>query len=36
MAAINGSIEINCPVEEVFDFVADEHSEPKYNPDLST
>jgi hypothetical protein len=34
MAAINGSIEIDCPVEEVFDFVADERNEPKYNPDL--
>lgn len=34
MATITGSIEINCPAEEVFDFVADQRNEPKYNPDL--
>jgi uncharacterized membrane protein len=34
MATINGSIEIDCPIEEVFDFVADERNEPKYNPEL--
>jgi uncharacterized membrane protein len=34
MATITGSIEIDCPAEEVFDFVADQRNEPKYNPDL--
>jgi uncharacterized membrane protein len=34
MATISGSIEIDRPVEEVFDFVADERNEPNYNPDL--
>lgn len=32
MATITGAIEIDCPVEEVFDFVADERNEPMYNP----
>ena len=32
MAQINGEILINRPVEEVFDFVADERNEPRYNP----
>jgi hypothetical protein len=32
--AITGSIEIDCPVERVFDVVADECNEPAYNPDL--
>lgn len=32
MASITGEIIIGCPVEEVFDFVADERNEPKYNP----
>jgi uncharacterized protein YndB with AHSA1/START domain len=32
MAHINGEILINRPVEEVFDFVADERNEPRYNP----
>jgi hypothetical protein len=34
MATITGSIEIGCPVDQVFDFVADERNEPKYNPEL--
>ena len=32
MAYINGEILINRPVQEVFDFVADERNEPRYNP----
>ena len=32
MAHINGEIIIKRPVEEVFDFVADERNEPRYNP----
>ena len=32
MARIDGEIMINRPVEEVFDFVADERNEPRYNP----
>ena len=32
MARIEGEIVINRPVEEVFDFVADERNEPRYNP----
>jgi len=32
MARINGEIVINRPVEEVFDTVADERNEPRYNP----
>jgi uncharacterized protein YndB with AHSA1/START domain len=32
MAHIDGEIVINRPVEEVFDFVADERNEPCYNP----
>ncbi|NKQ57037.1 hypothetical protein HFP15_29625 [Amycolatopsis sp. K13G38] len=35
MTSINGSIHIERPVEEVFDFVADERNEPTYNPRLS-
>lgn len=31
MARIEGDIVINRPVEEVFDFVADERNEPRYN-----
>jgi hypothetical protein len=31
MAYINGEILINRPVQEVFDFVADERNEPRYN-----
>ncbi|HEY9495747.1 MAG TPA: SRPBCC family protein [Intrasporangium sp.] len=32
MARIAGSITIDAPVGEVFDLVADERNEPKYNP----
>lgn len=32
MAHIDGEILINRPVEDVFDFVADERNEPRYNP----
>jgi uncharacterized protein YndB with AHSA1/START domain len=32
MARIEGEIVIGRPVEEVFDFVADERNEPRYNP----
>ena len=31
-ATVNGSISIGRPVEEVFDFVADQRNEPTYNP----
>lgn len=34
MAQIAGAIVINRPVEEVFDFVADERNESKYNPKM--
>jgi len=32
MASIAGELVINRPVDEVFDFVADEQNEPRYNP----
>jgi hypothetical protein len=32
MARVEGEIIINRPVAEVFDFVADERHEPRYNP----
>ncbi len=32
MAQFEGEIVIERPVEEVFDFVADERNEPRYNP----
>lgn len=32
MRRIEGEIEINRPVDEVFDFVADERNQPRYNP----
>ena len=32
MVRIEGQIDIDRPVEEVFDFVADERNEPRYNP----
>ena len=32
MAHIAGELVINRPVDEVFDFVADERNEPRYNP----
>ena len=34
MARIEGEIVIDRPVEEVFDFVADERNEPRYNPQM--
>ena len=34
MARIEGVIIINRPVETVFDFVADERNEPRYNPSM--
>lgn len=34
MVRIAGEIVINRPVDEVFDFVADERNEPRYNPRL--
>lgn len=34
MAHVEGDIIINRPVEEVFDFVADERHEPLYNPEM--
>ena len=35
MARIEGEIAINRPVDEVFDFVADERNEPGYNPRMA-
>jgi len=32
---VQGEIVINKPIEEVFDFVADERNEPKYNPQMT-
>jgi uncharacterized protein YndB with AHSA1/START domain len=32
MARISGEVMINAPVDEVFDMVADERNEPRYNP----
>lgn len=32
MAHITGEVTIDAPVEEVFDLVADERNEPRYNP----
>ncbi len=32
MARVEGEIVINRPAEDVFDFVADERNEPRYNP----
>jgi hypothetical protein len=29
---VQGDIVINRPIDEVFDFVADERNEPQYNP----
>lgn len=34
MAHVEGQIFIHRPVEEVFDFVADERNEPRYNPHM--
>ena len=35
MARINGEIIIAAPVEQVFDMVADERNEPRYNPRIA-
>lgn len=35
MVRIEGETVIACPVEDVFDFVADERNEPKYNSHMS-
>jgi uncharacterized protein YndB with AHSA1/START domain len=35
MARINGEIIIAAPVEQVFDIVADERNEPRYNPRIA-
>jgi uncharacterized protein YndB with AHSA1/START domain len=32
---VQGDIVINRPIDEVFDFVADERNEPKYNPQMT-
>ncbi len=34
MAHVEGQILIHRPVDEVFDFVADEHNEPRFNPQM--
>lgn len=34
MAHVDGQIVIHRPVDEVFDFVADERNEPRYNPQM--
>ncbi len=34
MAQIEGEIVIDRPIDEVFDFVADERNEPQYNPKM--
>lgn len=34
MARVEGEIVIRRPVDEVFDFVADERNEPRYNPKM--
>jgi hypothetical protein len=36
MVRVDGEIVIDRPVEEVFDFVADERNEPRYNPRMRT
>lgn len=35
MAHIRGEVVIDAPVEEVFDLVADERTEPRYNPRIA-
>jgi uncharacterized protein YndB with AHSA1/START domain len=35
VARIDGEIVIAAPVEQVFDMVADERNEPRYNPRMS-
>ncbi|MGZ3639444.1 MAG: SRPBCC family protein, partial [Ktedonobacterales bacterium] len=34
MAHVEGQIIIHRPVDEVFDFVADERNEPRFNPQM--
>ena len=34
MAHVEGSIVINRPADDVFDFVADQRNEPRYNPQM--
>jgi uncharacterized membrane protein len=34
MAQVEGEIVIERPIEDVFDFVADERNEPRYNPQM--
>jgi len=34
MRSITGEMEIARPIEEVFDFVADETNEPRYDDDM--
>ena len=36
MARITGEVTIDAPVDEVFDFVADERNEPRYNHQMTT
>jgi hypothetical protein len=36
VAQIEGEIVIDRPVDEVFDFVADERNEPRYNPQMTS
>ena len=36
MAQIEGEIVIQRPIDEVFDFVADERNEPRYNPQVTS
>lgn len=36
MAQIEGEIVIGRPVEDVFDFVADERNEPRFNPQMTS
>ena len=36
MPHVVGEIVINRPVEQVFDFVADERNEPRFNPKMLT
>ena len=35
MAHIAGEVTIDAPIEEVFDIVADERNEPRYNPRIA-
>ena len=35
MSRVRGSLEIACPVDEVFDAVADQRNEPSYNPNMT-